>query len=82
MWGYMVLSVLGLAIAGVIVAIILIKASVLNSATAYLSTSLGAISTMIFLSLDEGVNALIVAVVAVFHLSRFFFILKLIEYMR
>lgn len=86
MWGYMLFSVLMLVVAGAIATIILIKWNILNLPTAYLSTSPGALSAIIFLAVDQGISA---PTVAVFHLTRVFFILltgpivlKIIEYLK
>ena len=72
MWGYMVLSVIVLVAAGVLIAVVLMRMNVLDVQTAYLGTSPGALSAMIFLAVDQQVNA---PLVAIFHLFRIFFIL-------
>jgi uncharacterized protein len=72
MWGYMVLSVIVLVAAGVLIAVVFMKMNVLDAETAYLGTSPGALSAMIFLAVDQKVNA---PLVAIFHLFRIFFIL-------
>ena len=86
MWGYMILSVLVLVAVGLLLAIIFMKMKVLEPDTAYLGTSPGALSAMIFLAVDQKVNA---PLVAIFHLFRIFFILitgpiilKLIGYLK
>ncbi len=72
MWGYMILSVIVLVAAGVLMAVVFMKMNVLDVQTAYLGTSPGALSAMIFLAVDQQVNA---PLVAIFHLFRVFFIL-------
>jgi uncharacterized protein len=72
MWGYMILSVIVLVAAGVLIAVVFMKMNVLDVETAYLGTSPGALSAMIFLAVDQKVN---VPLVAIFHLFRIFFIL-------
>lgn len=86
MWVYMIVSVFVLVVAGMIYAIILVKMNHINLPTAYLSTSPGALSAMVFLAFDQGAN---VPLVAIFHITRVFFILltgpivlRLIEYLK
>ena len=68
MWGYIFISVLVLFVTGIILAVVYAKMNLLNPPTAYLSTSPGALTGMIFMSLDvKEVNA---PVVAIFHLIR------------
>lgn len=72
-WGYMVISVLVLFVTGLILAWIYMRLNILNAPTAYISTSPGAITGMMFMSLDQAqVDA---PLVAVFHLTRMCFIL-------
>jgi len=85
LWVYMVLSVVILMIVGLIYAIILAKMDCLSLPTAYLATSPGALSAMVFMSVDQGTN---IPLVAIFHLTRIFlillagpFVLKIIEYL-
>jgi uncharacterized membrane protein AbrB (regulator of aidB expression) len=70
---------------GLIYAIILAKMDCLSLPTAYLATSPGALSAMVFMSVDQGTN---IPLVAIFHLTRIFlillagpFVLKIIEYL-
>jgi hypothetical protein len=86
MWVYMLMSVFVLVVVGMIYAVIMVKMNHLDLPTAYLSTSPGALSAMIFLAFDQGGN---VPLVAIFHLTRVFFILvtgpivvRLIEYLK
>ena len=86
-WGYMLISVLVLFVTGLILAAIYIKMNVFNAPTAYLSTSPGAITGVMFMALDQ--TAVDASLVAVFHLTRMCFILltgpiilKLIEYLK
>jgi membrane AbrB-like protein len=72
MWGFMILSVIVLVAAGLLMAVFFMKMNVLDVQTAYLGTSPGALSAMIFLAVDQKVDA---PLVAIFHLFRIFFIL-------
>ena len=68
LWGYVLISVVVLFLTGIILAVIYTKMKLFNPPTAYLSTSPGALTGMVFMSLDlKEVNA---PVVAIFHLIR------------
>jgi membrane AbrB-like protein len=87
MWGYILISVLVLFVTGIILAVVYAKMNLMNPPTAYLSTSPGALTGMVFMSLDlKDVNA---PLVAIFHLIRMSclvltgpIVLKLIESMK
>jgi membrane AbrB-like protein len=65
-------STLVLVSAGLVVSIVLVKLNLLNIPTAYLSTSPGAFSALITLSLDSQAES---SIVAAFHFFRVVFIL-------
>lgn len=65
-------STLALVSAGLIVSIVLVKMNVLNIPTAYLSTSPGAFTALLTLSLDSRADS---GIVAAFHFFRVAFIL-------
>jgi len=87
LWGYVVISLVVLFLTGIVLAVIYAKMKILNPPTAYLSTSPGALTGMVFMSLDlKEVNA---PVVAIFHLIRMSclvltgpIILKVIDYLK
>jgi len=87
MWGYIFISVLVLFVTGILIAVVYAKMNLMNPPTAYLSTSPGALTGIVFMSLDlKEVNA---PLVAIFHLIRMSslvltgpIILKLIEAMK
>ncbi len=65
-------STLVLVIAGLMVAVVLVKINILDIHTAYLSTSPGAFSALLTLSLDSRADP---GIVAAFHFFRVVFIL-------
>ena len=65
-------STLVLVIAGLMVAVVLVKLNLLNIPTAYLSTSPGAFSALLTLSLDSSADP---SIVTAFHFFRVVFIL-------
>ena len=68
MWGYIFISVLVLFVTGILIAVVYAKMNLMNPPTAYLSTSPGALTGIVFMSLDlKEVNA---PLVAIFHLIR------------
>jgi membrane AbrB-like protein len=67
----MLASTVVLVIAGTIMAIIMVKLGLMNISDAYLSTSPGAMSALLSLSLEESANP---GIVAAFHFIRVSFI--------